>query len=190
MSMTPGNKDPNRYKGRRTLSAAVLALIAAGAGAPAIYQQFLHEKEDTRLVAYQDGKRIWTICGGLTRIYGRAVRPDDRLTADECKWLDSGEQARGLVEMRKLVKPEIWATMSPAAKAGTASFCIHNIGGDKCKPSTFLRKLNAGDRNGACAEITRWIMDSGQDCRIRSNGCAGQPVRRVQEDQLCLEGSQ
>jgi len=187
--MIPGDKTLGRYSVRSKLSAAVLALIAAGAGAPAIYQQFLHEKEDMRLVAYQDGKRIWTICSGLTHIYGRAVKPDDKLTEDECKWLDSGEQARGLVAMRKMVKPEIWATLSPAAKAGTASFCIHNIGADKCKPSTFLRKLNAGDRNGACAEITRWIMDSGRDCRIRSNGCAGQPVRRQQEDELCLEGS-
>lgn len=186
--MIPGNKDPNRYKGRRTLSAAVLALIAVGATAPTIYQQFLEEKEGTRLVAYQDGKRIWTICQGLTRIYGRPVVQSDRLSAAECARLDADEQARGLAQMQRMTRPEVWASLSPAARAGIASFCVHNIGPAKCEQSTFLRELNAGRRNSACGEITRWIMDNG-DCRIRSNGCAGQPVRRVQEDELCLEGS-
>ena len=184
--MTPGNRDPNRYRNRTKLSAVVLALVAAGASAPAIYDQFLTEKEGVRLTAYQDGKGIWTICKGLTRIYGRPVVRTDKLPAEECSKLDAAVQEEGLREMAKLVKPEIWAAMSPAARAGVASFCQHNIGPGNCKPSTFLRKLNAGDRNGACAEVTRWIMDNKQDCRIQSNNCAGQVVRRMQEDELCL----
>jgi GH24 family phage-related lysozyme (muramidase) len=54
--------------------------------------------------------------------------------------------------------------------------------------STFLRLLNAGQRNEACAEITKWIKDGGRDCRVRANGCAGQVDRRMQEDELCLVG--
>ena len=188
MPMTPGDKSPNRYKAKSVLSAAVLALVAAGASAPVIYQQFLDEKEGLRLEAYQDGKGIWTICSGLTRIYGRPVKQGDKLPRDECKRLDGEVQAEGLREMKKLVKPDVWAEMSPAAQAGTASFCQHNIGADKCKQSTFLRELNAGNRNGACAEITKWIRDNGKDCRIKANGCAGQPIRRMQEDELCLVG--
>lgn len=187
--MTPGNTDPNRYRNKSTLSLAVAALIAAGAGAPAIYQQFLAEREGSRLVAYLDSAHIWTICSGLTRIYGRPVVQGDRLSAEECKRLDAAEQARGLAEMATLVAPDVWRGMSPAAQAGTASFCVHNIGAAKCRQSTFLRLLNEGRRNEACAEITKWIKDGGRDCRIRGNGCFGQVERRPQEDELCLEGA-
>lgn len=184
--MTPGDKTPGRYRLRSRLSAAVLALVAAGASAPVIYEQFLHEREGSRLSAYLDSAGIWTICRGLTRIEGRPVRQGDRLTQAECDRLDAEEQARGLAEMQSLVRPDVWATLSPAARAGIASFCVHNIGATKCQQSTFLRLLNAGMRNEACGEITRWIRDGGRDCRIRANGCFGQVDRRMQEDELCL----
>ena len=183
--MTPGNRDPGRYR-KTTLTAAVAALIAAGASAPVIYQQFLAEREGTRMVAYLDSANIWTICQGLTRIYGRPVVKGDRLTRDECARLDAEEQARGLAEMQRLVRPDVWAGMSPAARAGTASFCVHNIGAGKCRQSTFLRLLNEGKRNEACAEITKWIRDGGRDCRDPAANCRGQVDRRQQEDELCL----
>ncbi|HGZ1983114.1 TPA: hypothetical protein ACN19X_005130, partial [Escherichia coli] len=40
------------------LSAAVLALIAAGASAPEILDQFLDEKEGNHTTAYRDGAGI------------------------------------------------------------------------------------------------------------------------------------
>ncbi|EHL8944700.1 lysozyme, partial [Escherichia coli] len=46
------------------LSAAVLALIGAGASAPEILDQFLDEKEGNHTTAYRDGAGIWTICRG------------------------------------------------------------------------------------------------------------------------------
>ncbi len=186
-TVVPGDKRPGRYRNKTTLSVAVAALIAAGASAPIIYDQFLTEKEGVRLTAYQDGKGIWTICKGLTRIYDRPVVKADKLSAEECRTLDRAVQEEGLEEMAKLVEPAIWQSMSPAAQAGVASFCWHNIGPGKCKPSTFLLLLNAGDRNGACGEITRWIRDNNKDCRIQSNNCAGQVIRRMQEDELCLQ---
>lgn len=188
MPMIPGDTTPGRYSNRSKLSAVVLALITAGASAPVIYNQFLTEKEGIRLTAYQDGKGIWTICKGLTRIYERPVVQSDKLSASECDKLDTAVQEEGLREMKKLVKPDVWAEMSPAAQAGVASFCWHNIGPGKCYQSTFLRLLNVGQRNEACGEITKWIRDNGRDCRVQSNGCAGQPIRRMQEDELCLVG--
>ncbi len=186
--MTPGDKTPGRYRMKSRLSAAVLALVAAGASAPLIYDQFLTEKEGSRLVAYLDGAGIWTICKGLTRIDGKPVVQGQRLTRAECDRHDLAEQERGLAEMQALVRPEVWQTMPPAARAGVASFCVHNIGAGKCKTSTFLRLLNEGRRNEACGEITRWIRDGGKDCRVRANGCLGQVERRMQEDELCLLG--
>lgn len=52
------------------LSAAVLALVLGGATADKILDQFLDEKEGVRTIAYQDGRGIWSICRGLTRIEG------------------------------------------------------------------------------------------------------------------------
>ncbi len=187
--MKPGDKNPARYNNSKALSAAILAMIALSASAPTIYKQFLVEREGNSFSAYQDGQGLWTICGGLTRIYGRPVRSDDELTQEVCDQLDAEEQARGLAEMRGLVRPEIWEGMSPAAQAGTASFCVHNLGAGKCWGSTFLRLLNEGRRNEACAQITRWIFDGGKDCRIRSNNCYGQTERRPQEDELCMQGA-
>ncbi len=53
------------------LSAAVLALIAAGAPAPEILDQFLDEKEGNHTTAYRDGAGIWTICRGAILVDGK-----------------------------------------------------------------------------------------------------------------------
>ncbi|ENG5137874.1 glycoside hydrolase family protein, partial [Escherichia coli] len=73
-------------------------------------------------------------------------------------------------------------------KAGIASFCPYNIGPGKCFPSTFYKRINAGDRKGACEAIRWWIKDGGRDCRIRSNNCYGQVSRRDQESALACWG--
>lgn len=187
--MTPGDKNPNRYRNKTFISASVAALITAGAGAGLILDQVLTEKEGVRLTAYQDGKGIWTVCKGLTRIYSRPVVRGDRLTADQCKHLDMEEQARSLNEVRALVGPAVFDAMTPAAQAGLTSWCGINLGLSKCKDSTAIRELRAGRRNEACAAITLWIRDNGQDCRDRANGCLGQVTRRQLEDELCLIGN-
>ncbi|EEV0657526.1 glycoside hydrolase family protein, partial [Escherichia coli] len=73
-------------------------------------------------------------------------------------------------------------------KAGIASFCPYNIGPGKCFTSTFYKRINAGDRRGACEAIRWWIKDGGRDCRIRSNNCYGQVSRRDQERALACWG--
>jgi lysozyme len=189
--MIPGDKNPNRYR-KTKLSAAVVALIAAGASAPEIMDRFIEEREGSRQVAYLDGgsttvKRIWTICKGLTMIDGQPVTKDMRLSKDECARHDRKELQATLDELQRIVVPTVWAGLSEPAKAGIASFCTYNIGSPKCRGSTFLKLLNAGaPANDYCAQITLWIRDGGKDCRVRANGCAGQIERRQQEDELCL----
>lgn len=162
------------------LSAAVLALILSGATADKILDQFLDEKEGVRTIAYQDGRGIWTICRGLTHIEGRPVTRGLKLSYSQCKRYDAVERDKAIA----WVKRNVTVPLSEPAIAGIASFCTYNIGPAKCFPSTFYKKLNAGDRIGACAEIKRWIFDGGRDCRIKANNCAGQPVRRGQESEL------
>lgn len=186
IKMTPGNRDPMRYR-KTTLSAAVVALIAAGATFPDLYNQFVvREKEGNRLVAYLDGVGVWTICGGLTRIDGIRVKQGDKLTAQQCDFYNKEHASESEREMAKRMGPR-WATISTPAKVGISSWCWTNIGWPKCEASTFMVKWrNGSPANEYCSQITNWIRDQGRDCRKAGSNCQGQPVRRMQEDELCL----
>ena len=166
------------------LSAAMLALIAAGASAPVLMDQFLNEKEGNSLTSYRDGAGIWTICRGATRVDGRPVTQGMKLTQAKCDQVNAVERNKALAWVDQNVRVHL----TPPQKVGIASFCPYNIGPGKCFPSTFYRKLNAGDRKGACAEIRRWIFDGGKDCRVRSNNRYGQVSRRDQESALACWG--
>lgn len=166
------------------LSVAMLGLLAAGATAPVLMSQFQDEKEGTSLVAYPDAGGVWTICGGVTRVNGKPVVKGMKLTREQCDKIDKVEQAKALAWVDK----NIHVPLTEPQKVGIASFCPWNIGPGKCLPSTFYRKLNAGDRYGACKAIKSWVWDGGKDCRIKSNNCRGQVVRREQESELTCWG--
>jgi lysozyme len=161
-----------------SLSKKVLALIASGASAIAIATQFLHEKEGAdRLVPYRDAGGVWTACMGVTH----NVKPADRYTPEQCAQMDAAAIQQAASEVQRMVT----VPMSEPERAAVISFCAYNIGPGKCSQSTFLRELNAGNRAAACAQIQRWIMDGDRDCRVRSNNCYGQVIRRQQERELC-----
>ncbi|EMO7188224.1 lysozyme [Pluralibacter gergoviae] len=170
---------------RAKLSAAMLGLIAAGASAPVLMDQFLNEKEGNSLTAYRDGSQgIWTICRGATRVDGRPVVQGMKLTQAKCDAVNAIERNKALAWVDK----NIHVPLTPPQKVGIASFCPYNIGPGKCFPSTFYQRINAGDRRGACEAIRWWIKDGGRDCRVRSNNCYGQVSRRDQESALACWG--
>ncbi|HBC8592892.1 TPA: lysozyme [Citrobacter koseri] len=169
---------------RAKLSAAVLALVLAGAPASVILDQFLQEKEGNTLVAVMDPGGVWSLCRGVTRIDGKPVVKGMKVTQAKCDQVNAIERDKALAWVDRNIK----VPLTEPQKAGIASFCPYNIGPGKCLPSGFFRKLNAGDRKGACAEIRRWIFDGGKDCRIRSNNCFGQVSRRDQESALTCWG--
>ncbi len=169
---------------RYGLSAAVLALIAAGASAPQILDQFLDEKEGNHTKAYRDGSGIWTICRGATVVDGKPVIPGMKLSKEKCAQVNAIERDKALAWVERNIK----VPLTEPQKAGIASFCPYNIGPGKCFPSTFYKRLNAGDRKGACESIRWWIKDGGRDCRTRSNNCYGQVIRRDQGKRISLLG--
>lgn len=61
----------------------------------------------------------------------------------------------------------------------------YNVGAPAFCSSTMVRKLNAGDYAGACAEFDRWTMFQGRDCRDPANRCGGLVVRRQHERAMC-----
>ena len=115
---------------------------------------------------------------------GKPVVPGMKLSKEKCDQVNAIERDKALAWVEKNIR----VPLTEPQKAGIASFCPYNIGPSKCFTSTFYRKLNAGDRKGACAEIRRWIYDGGRDCRNRSNNCYGQVSRRDQESALACWG--
>ena len=81
---------------RYGLSAAVLALIGAGASAPQILDQFLDEKEGNHTMAYRDGSGIWTICRGATVVDGKTVFPNMKLSKEKCDQVNAIERDKAL----------------------------------------------------------------------------------------------
>ena len=172
---------------RAKLSAAMLSLIAAGASAPVLFDQFISEKEGNALVAVMDPGGVWSLCHGVTVIDGKRVVKGMTATEAQCKKVNAIERDKALAWVDRNIK----VPLTEPQKVGIASFCPYNIGPGKCMPSGFFHKLNSGDRKGACAEIKRWIFDGGRDCRLtksQKNGCYGQVERRDQESALTCWG--
>ncbi|EPT5528273.1 glycoside hydrolase family protein, partial [Escherichia coli] len=103
---------------------------------------------------------------------------------EKCAQINAIERDKALAWVAKNIR----VPLTEPQKAGIASFCPYNIGPGKCFPSTFYKRINAGDRRGACEAIRWWIKDGGRDCRIRSNNCYGQVIRRDQESALTCWG--
>ncbi|MBK2729380.1 lysozyme, partial [Escherichia coli] len=123
-------------------------------------------------------------CRGATMVDGKPVFPGMKLSKEKCDQVNAIERDKALAWVDRNIK----VTLTEPQKAGIASFCPYNIGPGKCFPSTFYKRLNAGDRKGACEAIRWWIKDRGRDCRLRSNNCYGQVIRRDQESALACWG--
>ncbi|OWT68099.1 MULTISPECIES: lysozyme [unclassified Achromobacter] len=165
------------------LSNAVKAAVAVGASAGVILGLFLHDAEGTRLKAYQDGAKVWTICQGHTA----GVKAGDVATPQQCADFFNTDVGIAFAAVDRLVT----VPMSAPQRAGVTSFCGYSIGSGACARSTFLKKLNAGDRAGACNAIMDWTyitVDKRKfDCRTPGNKlCAGLVDRREGERELCL----
>ena len=171
--------------GRKTaLSAAVLALVAGGASAPVIMDQFIREKESSdryELRAYRDGAKVWTVCDGKTE----GVTRDTVMTKAQCDEWRKTEIGQRLTFVHSIVKVQ----MSEAAWAGVGSWCF-NVGNYGCKRSTAVRLINQGKQQAGCDAMLQWrfITRNGRkiDCSTEQPYCKGLWERRQGERELCL----
>ena len=64
----------------------------------------------------------------------------------------------------------------------------YNVGSRAFCQSTLVRKLNAEDYTGACAELLRWRFFQGKDCALPTNArlCGGLATRREAEYRQCI----
>ncbi|EFD1501284.1 glycoside hydrolase family protein [Escherichia coli] len=128
------------------LSAAVLALIGAGASAPEILDQFLDEKEGNHTTAYRDGAGIWTICRGAILVDGKPVIPGMKLSKEKCDRVNAIERDKALAWVEKNIK----VPLTEPQKAGIASFCPYNIGPGTVREATGT----SGVGNDAAVELS------------------------------------
>jgi len=150
--------------------ALVLALVAALGQNDAAH-------EGRRYTAYLDGGGVPTVCAGIT---GEAVVWGKTYTAEECTALEAAYVQQMLAHMGQCVRGEfefheIKAWGHFAYNIGTSAFCR----------STAARRLNAGERTTACAEISKWVFSAGRDCRKAGSNCPGIPKRRAWERATC-----
>ncbi|HEY9887372.1 MAG TPA: lysozyme [Candidatus Obscuribacterales bacterium] len=114
--------------------------------------------EGLELEAYQDSVGVWTIGYGHTAAAGPpTVSPGQRITEAEAE--NILKQDLGLFEngVRNLVKVPVNSDQFSAL----VSFSF-NLGLGALGDSTLLRKLNAGDYQGAADEFPRWVKAGGQ----------------------------
>lgn len=130
---------------------------------------FVTSWEGMKLVAYRDPVGIPTICAGSTDgvILGQTA------TRAQCEELLGKELLQAHDNMARCVR----VPLTPGERTAYTSF-TYNLGAGAFCGSTLARKLNAGDRRGACAELSRWVYAKG----MRLPGLV---KRRAAERELC-----
>lgn len=127
--------------------------------------------------AYKDSAGIWTIGYGTIKYpNGTRVAGGDKITQaqaqsyleNDCKWVDAC--------LDKHVKVKVSQKQFDAL----ASF-VYNVGETAFSTSTLLKKLNAGDFQGAGAQFDVWVNAGGK--RVQ-----GLVNRRAKEKALFLAG--
>jgi len=135
----------------------------------------IKEFEGCRLKAYQDSVGVWTIGYGWTQpVDGRKIGPGmviDQATAERLLKC-------GLVQYEQGVNQLVKVIITQGQFDALVSFA-YNLGLRSLSTSTLLRKLNAGDKQGAAEEFGKWVNAGG----VRLNGLV---KRREAERKLFL----
>lgn len=148
--------------------AKLLALV--GAGVMVTLYHFVPRQEGEVRHAYFDSARIVTACDGHT---GPELKIGQTFSAEDCQAMLTADLTIAAAAVRGCV----YEPLSDGELAADVSFTF-NVGGDAFCGSTLVRKLNAGDHAGACAELSRWIKADG-------HVLAGLVRRRAAERALC-----
>lgn len=148
--------------------------IAGSAAGMAVAVSLIGGWEGLKLKAYRDIVGVWTVCYGETR----GVKPTDSYTKAECDAM----LAEGIIDFEREVDKLITykGDMPVEVKIAIVSWA-YNVGIGNASRSTLIRKVNAGDLEGACNELLKWNRAGGKVIRGLVN-------RRIDERRLCLSG--
>ncbi len=142
---------------------AALSLSAAALVGIATHEGYVGQ-------AYRDIVGVWTIGFGTTE----GVKPNQTITPVQAisRALTDAQKFEGALKQCVTVplhQYEYDAYVSLSYNIGSGAFCR----------STLVKKLNAGDYDGACKEILKWNRAGGKEVR-------GLTIRRQQEYVLCM----
>ena len=154
------------------MSNRVTLIAKIGAAAAALVVSTVAFYEGTVLRTYRDPIGIVTACTGNT---GPELRMGQTFTKEQCTemlYVDLLKHAQALECVKR--------PMSDGQKAAFLSFSF-NVGNGAFCSSTLVRKANAGDMPGACAELSRWTYAGGKQLLSLIK-------RRAAERKLCEEG--
>jgi lysozyme len=144
---------------------------ALGAACAALAIGCVQHFEGRRHEVYLDPVAIPTVCDGIT---GRDVRLGDAPRTDaQCDDL----LVQRLQAIDAAIEPCVHRPMTPGEHAAFLSFS-YNAGPQRFCHSTMVRKFNAGDAAGACAELSKWIYAG-------PNVLPGLVKRRAEERRMC-----
>ncbi|MDW5499749.1 lysozyme [Pseudomonas lundensis] len=131
--------------------------------------------EGLELKAYQDSVGVWTIGYGWTQpVDGKKIGPGmviDQATADRLLKC-------GVVQYEQGVNQLVKVKISQGQFDALVSFA-YNLGLRSLSTSTLLKKLNAGDKQGAANEFGKWVNAGG----VKLNGLV---KRRAAEREMFL----
>ena len=148
-------------------------LIAAiGTGAVALAVPLVAKYEGTVLRSYRDPVGIVTACTGHT---GPELKIGQTYTRQQCEDMLYKDLAKHADALACVSQP-----LTDGQRAAFVSFAF-NVGEGAFCGSTLVRKANAGDFDGACAELSRWTYAGGKQL-------PGLIKRRAAERQLCEAG--
>lgn len=147
-------------------------ITIVGAGAAALTVPLVRHYEGTVFSTYRDPVGIITACTGHT---GPELRMGQTYTKEQCEEMLYKDLAKHADALSCVRQP-----LTDGQRAAFLSFAF-NVGDDAFCRSTLVHKANAGDINGACAELSRWTYASGKQL-------SGLVRRRAAERQLCEQG--
>lgn len=111
-------------------------------------------------VAYIDAVGIPTACYGQTGkdLYGKIIRKGMVYSEDECLTMLNASVRHFEKAVELYTKVDFASTFQ---KASFISFA-YNVGAGAYQSSTLLKKLNAGNHEGACEELMKWKYGGGK----------------------------
>lgn len=112
--------------------------------------------ESLRLDAYKDSVGIPTIGYGTIRIDGNPVQMGMTITEDQADYYLKTE----VEEFEKVINHSVAVELTQNQFDALVSF-TYNLGSGNLLKSTLLKKLNAGDYQGAADEFPKWSMAGG-----------------------------
>lgn len=156
----------------------ITMLVLSAAGLTGIA---LHEGYTDRAVIPVKGDVPTLGFGSTTRADGSPVRIGDTTTPP----LALQRATADIQRFEGAIKQCVSVPLYPHEYDAFVSL-VYNIGPPAFCKSTLVKRVNAGDYAGGCAEITRWRFFQGKDCALPASKCTGVYKRRMAEQRLCL----